>query len=289
MMSVHNQRQMKERRYYYKKRELARGNPSHFLSIIIDGMDQSKTNLPHFTGRLMKGVDPNSFLKTHIQGVLNHGLESLDLYVDINVDANLVMNIILKSTYKALLITGFLQSTFYIQADNCARENKNKFVLGFCELLVTLDIFKEVHLSFLHVGHTHEDIDASFSQLSMKLRKSDAETMPKLLSLLNGAKQLRGLFDIKTWLEPCLNQIKKHSKPLHFKFNRDISQRVVMHYRPNSSRPWTPTVETMLHAVPSGKPQILIPPNFHKIDTAAIRKNIEKLHVLKTTSIQMED
>ncbi|XP_062576087.1 uncharacterized protein LOC134237971 [Saccostrea cucullata] len=279
MMSVHNQRQMKERRYYYKKRELARRNPSQFLSIIIDGMDQSKTNLPHFTGRLMKGVDPNSFLKTHIQGVLNHGLESLDLYVDINEymhDANLVMNIILKSSYKALLKTGFLQSTLYIQADNCARENKNKYVLGFCELLVTLDIFKEVHLSFLHVGHTHEDIDAAFSQLSTKLRKSDAETMPKLLALLNGAKQLRGLFDLKTWLEPCLNQIKKHSKPLHFKFSRDTSKKVVMHYRPNSSRPWSPTEETMLHTVPPGKPKPLVPPSFHKIDIEAIRRNVEK-------------
>lgn len=155
----------------------------------------------------------------------NHGLKSLDLYVDINEyqhDANLVMNIILKSTSNTLSKTGFLQSTFYIQADNCARENKNRFVLGFCELLFTLDIFKEVHLSFLHVGHTHEDIDASFSQLSMKLRNSDAETMPKLLSLLNNAKQLRGLLDIKSWIEPCLNNIKKHSKPLHFKFRRDI-------------------------------------------------------------------
>lgn len=110
----------------------------------------------------------------------------------------------------------------------------------------------------------------------MKLRKCDAETMPKLLSLLNGAKQLRGLFDIKTWLEPCLNNIKKHSKPLHFKFSRDISQKVVMQYRANSSRPWIPTEETMLHSIPTGKPQLLLPPNFHKIDIAVIKKNIEK-------------
>ena len=110
---------------------------------------------------------------------------------------------------------------------------------------IHLSFFK-VHLSFLHVGHTHEDIDASFSQLSMKLRKADAETMPQLLSLLNGANQLRGLFDIKAWLEPCLNNIKKHSKPLHFKFNKDVTQKTVMQDRANSNRPWNFTDEAIL-------------------------------------------
>lgn len=49
-----------------------------------------------------------------------------------------------------------------------------------------------------------------------------------------------------------------------------------MQYRANSSRPWTCTEETMLHSIPSGKPQVLIPPNFHKIDLSAVRRNIEK-------------
>ena len=39
----------KERQYYYKHRELAKRNKRDCLSLIIDGMDQSKTNLPHFT------------------------------------------------------------------------------------------------------------------------------------------------------------------------------------------------------------------------------------------------
>lgn len=32
----------------------------------------------------------------------------------------------------------------------------------------------------------------------------------------------------------------------------------------------------MLHSIVSGKPQVLIPPNFHKIDLSAVRRNIEK-------------
>lgn len=40
----------------------------------------------------------------------------------------------------------FLPPTLYVQADNCFRENKNKFVLAFCEMLVWKNIFKEVSI-----------------------------------------------------------------------------------------------------------------------------------------------
>ena len=43
------------------------------------------------------------------------------------------------------------------------------------------DLFPlQVHLSFLFVGHTHEDVDACFSHISKKLRMNDAETIPDL-------------------------------------------------------------------------------------------------------------
>ena len=37
-----------------------------------------------------------------------------------------------------------LPPVLYLQADNCYRENKNRFVLAFCELLVKERIFNEV-------------------------------------------------------------------------------------------------------------------------------------------------
>lgn len=39
-----------ERQEYYRKRLFARENPTQAMSIIVDGMDQAKTNLPHFQG-----------------------------------------------------------------------------------------------------------------------------------------------------------------------------------------------------------------------------------------------
>jgi len=37
-----------ERKKYYKHQKKAEKNPEKYLSIIIDGMDQSKTHLPHW-------------------------------------------------------------------------------------------------------------------------------------------------------------------------------------------------------------------------------------------------
>ena len=38
-----------ERQHYYKHRDLAKRSKRDCMSVIIDGMDQAKTNIPHFT------------------------------------------------------------------------------------------------------------------------------------------------------------------------------------------------------------------------------------------------
>ena len=44
------------------------------------------------------------------------------------------------------------------------------YIFAYWSLLVLKYIFKEVFVSFLLVGHTHDDIDASFGRWTMKLR-----------------------------------------------------------------------------------------------------------------------
>ncbi|KAK3087076.1 hypothetical protein FSP39_001333 [Pinctada imbricata] len=180
--------------------------------------------------------------------------------------------------FKSLLPVkvGSLPEILYVQADNCARENKNKFVLPFCELLVQLSVFREVHLSFLQVGYTHEDIDAAFSRISEKLRKTDAETLPRLQSVVGGAQRLGGLYDMKTWLAQWINDIEHHSKPLHYKFSRDHLSKVIAKYRSLSTKPWKQGDESILNKTPVGQPSILVPPNFHKVDEVLVKGNILK-------------
>ena len=62
--------------------------------------------------------------------------------------------------------------TLYLQMDNCS-ENKNKILFGFLTDLVGRAVFYEIHVGFLMVGHTHEDIDQYFSVISSWLRKTE--------------------------------------------------------------------------------------------------------------------
>ncbi len=51
------------------------------------------------------------------------------------------------------------------------KDNKNRCLLTFLSLLTTREVFEEVRLGFLMVGHTHENIDGCFGYLSKKLKK----------------------------------------------------------------------------------------------------------------------
>ena len=79
---------------------------------------------------------------------------------------------------------GFLPPTLRIQTDNCTRENKNIYMFALCATLVGLGFFQEVELSFLIVGHTHEDIDQRFSCISSTLKRSDVDSLKEMLSLI---------------------------------------------------------------------------------------------------------
>lgn len=47
-----------------------------------------------------------------------------------------------------------------IQLNNCAKNNKSRFVFIYCSLQLTKGIFKEAFLSFILVGQMHHDIEA---------------------------------------------------------------------------------------------------------------------------------
>ncbi len=64
-----------------------------------------------------------------------------------------------------------LPKTFLLQMDNCVKDNENRYLLAFLSLLMVREVFQEVKLRFLMVGHTHEDIDGCFGYLSKNLRE----------------------------------------------------------------------------------------------------------------------
>lgn len=73
----------------------------------------------------------------------------------------------------------------------------------------------QIHLSFLYVGHTHEDIDEMFSTIRNKLAYNEALTLVQLIRLLPGANEVKELYDIKSWLSEYIVDIKEeaHTTP----------------------------------------------------------------------------
>ena len=46
----------------------------------------------------------------------------------------------------------------YLQLDNTTKQNKNRYIIGYCACLVQWGLADKVVVSFLPVGHTHEDV-----------------------------------------------------------------------------------------------------------------------------------
>lgn len=67
-----------------------------------------------------------------------------------------------------------------MQMDNCARENKNKYVLAYLCYLVKCNLFKKIYINFLKVGHTHCDVDALFKLISNIMNKTNVATIEEL-------------------------------------------------------------------------------------------------------------
>ena len=74
-----------------------------------------------------------------------------------------------------------LPPLLHIQMDNSSRKNKNRYIFCFWSLLVARRIVKELVVSFMIVGHTHDDINALFGRRSMELRDKDHPTLLLLM------------------------------------------------------------------------------------------------------------
>ena len=83
-----------------------------------------------------------------------------------------------------------LPKILYLQLDNSTKDNKNKYLMAFLSLLTTRDVFKEIQVGFLLVGHTHEDIDAYFSHLSKALKSRNTFVVVDLMKAFMESQEL---------------------------------------------------------------------------------------------------
>jgi hypothetical protein len=148
-------------------------------------------------------------------------------------DSNLTMQIILDVISAEQVALGYLPEVLYMQLDS-APDNKNQWILVLCAIMIAVGLFRKIKLSFLPVGHTHEDIDQLFSRIAEYLRSTDILSLDDLKDAIAGAgkfegkpplvRQLTALYDFKSWLAPCIPGFKQITQPMCYKFELDASK-----------------------------------------------------------------
>ena len=145
-----------------------------------------------------------------------------------------------------------LPPTFRVELDNCAKDNKSRYIFGYWSLLVAKGIFKEVFVSFILVGHIHDDINASFGRWSMKLCEEDFPTLPMLMKLYMDLDNVLVIPDmieevpdfrhlIKSYIRSGAHWLIGHTKAQQFRFYmRDDGVPTMLYKLLCTTQHWSP-------------------------------------------------
>jgi hypothetical protein len=210
-------------------------------------------------------------------GLINHATRTRNLVFHLSFYSkgpNLVISNLYHHLYTMLVIEKRAHPPeLFLQADNCWRENKNRWFFAFCSWLVMTGIFVTVTLSFLLQGHTHEDIDQLFCPFAKKYTRAIVWDMTGLMQLVAQAYPspdtrpvpivLQFAHDWKAFFDPVLLPMQGHSGPHVFVFKRNADAKVVMHYKDYHS-----TIDplrggdgdgglSVISSIPPGTPHIL--------------------------------
>ena len=214
----------KERVAYWDRRSLAEVFPRKYLSMIIDGADQAAYGLPyhHFKTH---STDGKFKIALKVLGALCHGRAAFayTCLPMVKQGTNVTIETMHRIMVYLLEKEGRLPSTFYLQFDNTSKQCKSQYMLGWLGCLVGWGLFKEIVVSYLPVGHTHEDIDQFFSALARYLRFHNARSRPEMHNALrtsytmkNGSKPVVDNWDsvanISDWLKTYLADFSKTTK-----------------------------------------------------------------------------
>lgn len=300
-----------ERQSYYDHNQKAKegkngSSPYKYVSIIMDGMDQAKTRLPHWD-RAPKYMDDKMQIDLHLMGVLIQGYHLKGCYVDWTVKQQF------KDNSNALLTTleHILQiinktryennepqpEVLYLQLDNVST-NKNHWLLGYACWLVQQKMYKKVKISFLLVGHTHENIDQFFSRLSCALRNKRALCLPDMIDVVAGcstpspiSRTVKRMYDFQKWMDDAgVRDVHEIKKSQIFTINlNDMGKAVVRAKRYSNSPKSKYSEEIEVLPTEPGPVRKVILPRAYQQTAWATDKRSTPLDLLKQTQRVLEE
>ena len=220
-----------------ERKELAIRFPESYLYIMMDDIDQMKIKSP-FVLKNTKECSGMLRLNNHCTGVLvyNGKIEN-DRHVLAYVnndqfpqDSNKTISILYDVLFSFQNLHGQLPKKLFIQTDNCAKDLKNQYVFAFYWALVELNIFEEILVSHMPVGHTHGAVDQVFSVVAAHLRKTELPTYESLIRELKSLKIKSNFIDVREMIfttdfvkriSPCMLNIEGHTSFAQFKFRKE--------------------------------------------------------------------
>ncbi|KAL3682990.1 hypothetical protein R1sor_001012 [Riccia sorocarpa] len=240
----HLKHQMSGRTVYYSHRELSTSSPSLYLSFIHDAMDLAKTIIPHpnytITSIAKQLRDYENFHTDkkleglHFTDQTSHPL--FNALMDEEVFNTTVLAKKRQSKEEFFQMEGaenselqastrMLPPNLYIQLDNSAKDNKNWAMMAFCSELVARGCCKMITMSFLVVGHIHDDVDAFFSKVNAAQAGKDIESLPHFLAVVYHAQSskayprvIQEVADYKEHVKDYMEKITGQSAPVAIRF-----------------------------------------------------------------------
>ena len=139
-----------------------------------------------------------------------------------------------------------------LQLDNAPGDNKNRYMFAYLSLLTARQVFEEIIVRFLIVGHTHEDVDVMFGYFSKALKHNPIYTLSALMDLLMWSRKpnpvphfVEEVSDFKSYVDPFLlkgvERLVGHTKPRLFRFYVRHDSMLCMQYKLRTSdEAWVP-------------------------------------------------
>ena len=177
LYQAHLDRQYKDRMSYWERRTQSRlcaqSLPSDLqtptLCCILDSMDCSKHAFPRSPALASK--DFGNFIRPRLThtSIIVHGRRLSCVLSPPHLPANSSRTVdIIANTLTRISRAGTDLRRFHvnIQGDNCCRELKNQSTMRMAALMASNHLVHSSSVTFLESGHSHEDIDAFFSNVS---------------------------------------------------------------------------------------------------------------------------
>jgi len=303
----HHKGQARNERLTYAWR-IARGLHFKFcISICMDGYDNRKSSGPALYTKPIadckgiSGLGSAEQLKFKTTGVLVHGIGGYYVYVaDPTIPANANFNLeclfITLVDLQRRVASGELPSfppELNLQVDG-ASDNKAAVVFMFMEWLVRTRVFTSVVVSFMMVGHTHNDADQQFVPLTFELRKRIIKDLEEYLAAIRVAYKdppkavthVQAVHDFTKWLKVDFGKefagfarrTPDAERPHQFTFELDDAGEVQMNYKQFSFdvESWNKRPIQLLSEVPDQPPVVEVPNLKHLEKLAASRPGVFK-------------